>query len=93
LIWRGQDKNLRVRAAVVQPEGPGGRRGIIGTGGFDIEALANAGVPATVVGASEEATLDDPDSLMDAGVKAANLPAVQRRVEIGMPGREAPNRM
>jgi len=30
---------------------------------------------------------------MDAEVKAVNLPAVQRRIEIGMPGREALNRM
>ncbi|KLK88712.1 hypothetical protein SZ63_06935 [Methanoculleus sediminis] len=67
--------------------------GMIGTDGFDIEALANAGVPAAIVGASEESTLDNLDSLMDAEVKAANLPAVQRRVEIGMPGREALNRM
>ncbi len=66
--------------------------GMIGTDGFDIEALANAGVPAAIVGASES-TLEDLDALMDAEVKAANLPAVQRRVEIGMPGREALNRM
>ena len=43
--------------------------GMIGKNDFDIEALANAGVPA------------------------ANLPAVQRRVEIRRPGREALNRM
>ncbi|HOI58691.1 MULTISPECIES: DUF1805 domain-containing protein [unclassified Methanoculleus] len=67
--------------------------GMIGTAGFDIEALANAGVPAAVVGVSEESTLDNLDSLMDAEVRAANLPAVQRRVEIGMSGREALNRM
>jgi len=67
--------------------------GMIGTAGFDIEALTNAGVPAAIVGVSEESTLDNLDSLMDAEVKAANLPAVQRRVEIGMSGREALNRM
>ncbi len=66
--------------------------GMIGTAGFDIEALANVGVPAAIVGASES-TLDNLDGLMDAEVRAANLPAVQRRVEIGMPGREALNRM
>ncbi|MDK2990449.1 MAG: hypothetical protein PWR16_1978 [Methanoculleus sp.] len=67
--------------------------GMIGTDGFDIEALANAGVPAAIVGVSEESTLDSLDDLMDAEVRAANLPAVQRRIEIGMPGREALNRM
>ncbi|MDV2481039.1 DUF1805 domain-containing protein [Methanoculleus sp. Wushi-C6] len=66
--------------------------GMIGTDGFDIEALANVGVPAAIVGASES-TLEDLDSLMDAEVKAANLPAVQRRVDIGISGREALNRM
>jgi uncharacterized protein YunC (DUF1805 family) len=67
--------------------------GMIGTEGFDIEALANFGVPAAIVGISEESTLESLDDLMDAEVKAANLPAVQRRVEIGMSGREALNRM
>ncbi|WP_292364772.1 MULTISPECIES: YunC family protein [unclassified Methanoculleus] len=67
--------------------------GMIGTDGFDIEALANVGVPAAIVGVSEESTLDSLDDLMDAEVRAANLPAVQRRIEIGMPGREALNRM
>ncbi|MFY1645140.1 DUF1805 domain-containing protein, partial [Methanoculleus bourgensis] len=51
------------------------------------------GVPAAIVGVSEESTLETLDDLMDAEVKAANLPAVQRRVEIGMSGREALNRM
>src|SRR5690606_38557882 len=67
--------------------------GMIGTEGFDIEALAVFGVPAAIVGVSEESTLETLDDLMDAEVKAANLPAVQRRVEIGMSGREALNRM
>jgi len=67
--------------------------GMIGTDGFDIEALANAGVPAAIGGVSEEAPLDTLDALMDAEVKAANLPAVQRRVDIGISGREALNRM
>lgn len=67
--------------------------GMIGTEGFDIETLANYGVPAAIVGVSEESTLETLDDLMDAEVKAANLPAVQRRVEIGMSGREALNRM
>lgn len=67
--------------------------GMIGTDGFDIDALANLGVPAAIVGVSEESTLDTLDGLMDAEVKAANLPALQRRVEIGMPGREALNRL
>ena len=67
--------------------------GMIGTEGFDIEALANVGVPAAIVGVSEESTLDILDGLLVAEVKAANLPAMQRRVEIGMPGREALNRM
>ncbi|MDD2472727.1 MULTISPECIES: YunC family protein [unclassified Methanoculleus] len=67
--------------------------GMIGTDGFDIEALANNEIPAAIVGVSEDSTLDTLDDLMDAEVKAANLPAVQRRIEIGMPGREALNRM
>ncbi|WP_292729914.1 YunC family protein [Methanoculleus sp.] len=67
--------------------------GMIGTAGFDIEALANAGVPAAIVGVSEESSLENLDGLMDAEVRAVNLPAVQRRVEVGMPGREALNRM
>ena len=67
--------------------------GMIGTEGFDIETLANSGVPAAIVGVSEESSLETLDDLMDAEVKAANLPAVQRRVEIGMSGREALNRM
>ncbi len=67
--------------------------GLIGTDGFDIEALANSGVPAAIVGVSEESTLETLDDLMDAEVKAANLPAVQRRVDVGISGREALNRM
>ena len=63
------------------------------TAGFDIEALANVGVPAAIVGVSEESSLENLDGLMDAEVRAVNLPAVQRRVEVGMPGREALNRM
>jgi len=62
-------------------------------GMIGIEALAVFGVPAAIVGVSEESTLETLDDLMDAEVKAANLPAVQRRVEIGMSGREALNRM
>ena len=45
------------------------------------------------MGVSEESTLENLDDLMDAEVKAVNLPAIQRRVEVGMPGREALNRM
>jgi uncharacterized protein YunC (DUF1805 family) len=67
--------------------------GMIGTEGFDIDALAVFGVPAAIVGVSEESTLETLDDLMDAEVKAVNLPAVQRRIEIGMSGREALNRM
>ncbi len=69
--------------------------GLIATAGFDIEALANAGVPAAIVGVSEEeSTLVEPlDDLMDAEVKAMNLPAIQRRIEVGMSGREALNRI
>ncbi len=67
--------------------------GLIATAGFDIEALANAGIPAAIVGVSEESTLENLDGLMDAEVKAMNLPAIQRRIEVGMSGREALNRM
>lgn len=67
--------------------------GMIGTAGFDIEALAVSGIPAAIVGVSEESTLETLNDLMDAEVKAANLPAVQRRVDIGMSGREALNRL
>ena len=68
--------------------------GLIATAGFDIEALANAGVPAAIVGVSEEeSTLENLDDLMDAEVKAMNLPAIQRRIEVGMSGREALNRI
>jgi len=67
--------------------------GMIGTSGFDIEALAVSGIPAVIVGVSEESTLETLNDLMDAEVKAANLPAVQRRVDIGMSGREALNRL
>jgi hypothetical protein len=71
-----------------QPDGLGDRRG-----DDRDEALANAGVPAAIVGVSEESSLENLDDLMDAEVRAVNLPAVQRRVEVGMPGREALNRM
>lgn len=67
--------------------------GLIATRGFDIEALADHGVSAAIVGVSEESSLETLDDLMDAAVRAVNLPAVQRRVDIGMSGREALNRM
>lgn len=67
--------------------------GMIGTEGFDIESLAVFEIPAAVVGVSEESSLDTLDDMLDAEVRAANLPAIQRRVEIGMSGREALNRM
>jgi uncharacterized protein YunC (DUF1805 family) len=67
--------------------------GMIATEGFDVEALAIFEIPAAIVGVSEDSTLETLDSLLDAEVKAANLPAIQRRIDIGMSGREALNRM
>ncbi|RXE57424.1 hypothetical protein ABH15_01445 [Methanoculleus taiwanensis] len=67
--------------------------GMIGTVGFDIEAIENLGVPAAVVHAGEGMAIESIDDLLDGEVKAANLHAVQHRVEVGMSGREALNRM
>ncbi|MDN7024817.1 DUF1805 domain-containing protein [Methanoculleus sp. FWC-SCC1] len=67
--------------------------GMIGTAGFDIEALENLGIPAAVVHAGEGIEIERISDLLDGEVVAANLHATQRRVEVGMSGREALERM
>ena len=66
---------------------------MVGCRAFDIEALENFGIPAAIVTAEEDTAIETIDDLLEGKVAAANLHAVQRRVEVGMSGREALNRM
>lgn len=67
--------------------------GMIGCRAFDIEALENFGIPAAIVTGSGGMPIGTIDDLLKGAVAAVNPEGVRRRIEVGMTGREALNRM
>ncbi len=67
--------------------------GLIANDIVDIEALENFDYPAAQIGPAQGDIVDTLEELLEGEVKAANLHAIQRRVEVGMPALEALNRI
>jgi uncharacterized protein YunC (DUF1805 family) len=67
--------------------------GLICNDVVDIEALENYDYPAAKIGPAEGSVIETLEDLMEGEVTAANLHAVQHRIEVGMSAREAANRL
>ncbi len=67
--------------------------GVVGNDFLDVEMLENFDYPAARVGPAEGEFIETIDDLLEGEVKEVNLHAVQRRIEVGMSGREALDRL
>jgi uncharacterized protein YunC (DUF1805 family) len=67
--------------------------GMIGCRAFDIAALQNFGIPAAIIRGNEGVPIGTVEDLLNGAVAEANPEAVRRRIEVGMTGREALDRI
>ena len=67
--------------------------GVVANDFLDVESLENFEYPAAKVGPAEGDVIKTIDELLEGEVKVANLHAIQRRIEVGMSGRDALDRL
>ena len=67
--------------------------GVVGNDLLDTEMLENFDFAAAKIAPTEGDVIESLEDLMEGEVKAANLHAVQRHVEVGMSALEALNRL
>ncbi len=66
-----------------------GKRGMVGCGAFDVEALEKFGYPAARVKPTRGSSIANIGDLLSGEIKDANAAAAKLGVNVGMSGKEA----
>lgn len=65
------------------------KRGMVGCGAFDVEALEKFGYPAARVKPTQSDSIANIEDLLSGEIKDANAAAAKLGVKVGMSGKEA----